>query len=337
MRFTVIGAGSFGTAMARHITTMGEGHEVLLCCRGEDQARAISLAGRNPMYLRDVELGVGVTAVGGPGVLDDALDFSDRVIIALPSQAVAASLRRLSDAAGTGEGMHLLCLAKGIDIESGRFMHQLAAELLPDAAYSVLSGPSHAEELAVGMPTAVVTASADEGEALSWQAALNDSRLRVYTSSDVAGVELGGSMKNVIAIAVGVARAVGFGDNSVAALVTRGMAEIMRCGVRLGADPITLAGLAGIGDLMVTCYSELSRNFRFGTLIGRGMSATDACAEIGQVVEGMHTVRALCDIAGRLGLELPIAGGVYRVLYDGVPVRSAMAELMTREPKSESA
>lgn len=335
MRAAVIGAGSFGTAMARHIATKGDA-EVALFCRGEDQARAIDITSRNTKYLPDVELPKNVTAVGGRAKLGAAIDGANMIVMAVPAQAIRATLADIAACVGSGRGLRVLNLAKGIEISTGKFMREVAAEALPGAEYTTLSGPSHAEEVALGMPTAVVAASASHEAAVAWQSALSDERLRVYTSDDTVGVELGGSMKNVIAIAVGIARAAGFGDNSAAALVTRGLAEITRCGARLGASPMTLAGLAGIGDLMVTCFSRLSRNFRFGELIGRGLSTQDALNEIGQVVEGMHTVRALVELARGLGVDLPISEGVYSVLFGGVPLDRAVAALLSREPKREA-
>lgn len=336
MKLTVIGAGSFGTAITKHVSTMrgGEG-EVMLYCEHEDQAEAINATRRNPISMKDIELGSNVSAVGGEKNLERALAFSENVILALPSQVLGSVAQKISGMTGSGDGFKFLSLAKGIEISSGLFMHQLAEKFLPKAIYTALSGPSHAEEVALGMPCAVAVASKDEATALMWQRALNDERFRIYTTHDVQGVELGGSMKNVIAIAVGIARATGFGDNSVAALVTRGLAEIMRYGASLGANSLTLAGLAGIGDLMVTCYSPLSRNFRFGFAVGGGKTPDEAAREIGQVVEGMHTARALVLKARDASLDLPISEGVYRVLYDNVPVKDVMTALLTREPKPE--
>ena len=336
MKLTVIGAGSFGTAMTKHVSTVADGrHEVLLYCQHESQAEAIERTRFNPLSMKEIELGPNVSAVGGEANFERCLAFSDAVILALPSQALGSMLEKIAAHADGGRGLRLLSLAKGIEIKSGLFMHQLAEKYVPCAVYSALSGPSHAEEVAAGMPSAVVVASRDDEAARMWQGALNDERLRIYTSSDVKGAELGGSMKNVVAIAVGVARASGFGDNSVAALVTRGLAEIMRYGSSLGANPLTLAGLAGIGDLMVTCYSVLSRNFRFGMAIGKGKTPEEACDEIGQVVEGMHTARALALKASEAGLDLPISEGVYRVIYENVPVKDVMTALLLREPKPE--
>lgn len=336
MKLTVIGAGSFGTAMAKHASTVSGGrNDVLLYCERESQADAINETRRNPLSMREVELGPNVTAVGGEKNLPRALAHADHIVLALPSQALGGVLETIARHTDGGKNLRLLSLAKGIEIKSGRFMHQIADTAAPNAVYAALSGPSHAEEVAVGMPSAVVVASRDPDAAAAWQTALNDERLRVYTSGDVQGVELGGSMKNVIAIAVGIARASGFGDNSVAALVTRGLAEIMRFGAPLGANPLTLAGLAGIGDLMVTCYSVLSRNFRFGSAVGQGKTPDEAAAEIGQVVEGMHTAKALVARARADQLDLPISEGVYRILYESVPVKDVMTALLTRDPKPE--
>lgn len=336
MKLAVIGAGSFGTVMAKHASTVAGGrNEVMLFCRSREQADTINRTRFNPSYMKDLELGPNITAVGGENGLERCLDFSDFIILGVPSQALGSMLQKIAARTDGRKGLKLLGLAKGIEISTGMFMHQLAERHVPGALYSVLSGPSHAEEIALGMPAAVVVASEDEESAIVWQSALSDERLRIYTSGDVKGVELGGAMKNVIAIAVGIARAKGFGDNSVAALVTRGLAEIMRYGVSIGANSLTLAGLAGIGDLMATCYSSLSRNFRFGSAIGSGKTPEEACREIGQVVEGMHTAKALVSKAREAKLDLPISEGVYSVVYDGISVKDVMSSLLFREPKPE--
>lgn len=330
MKITVLGAGSFGTAMADHASKMG--HEVMLWCRRDAQAKHINLMRKNPDYLKDVELSGGIVATSD---LRESLIFSNNVILAVPTQSLRSVLEEAASFFPGGVGLRLLSLAKGIEIRTGCFLHQIARELLPCAVYSVLSGPSHAEEVALGMPSALVAASADNKPALMWQELLNNDRLRVYTSNDVLGVEIGGAMKNVIAIAVGVARAIRFGDNSIAALVTRGLAEMMRYGAFEGANPLTMAGLTGIGDLMVTCYSMHSRNFRFGMAVGSGKSMEEAAGEIGQVVEGMHTARALVTRARRESIELPLSEGVYRVLYEDVPLKRVLTELLFRDPRPE--
>jgi glycerol-3-phosphate dehydrogenase (NAD(P)+) len=269
--------------------------------------------------------------------LGRALSFSDHVILAIPTQNLREVMKNMASA--NLRGKKILSLAKGIEINSGKLPHQIAHEVFqPFAAsisYSALSGPSHAEEVIRDLPTAVVTASNDAESAFEWQTTLNSPHFRIYTSDDLLGVELGGAFKNVIAIAVGISESLNFGDNAKAALATRGMAEIMRLGVSLGANSMTLAGLAGVGDLMVTCYSHHSRNLRFGAAVGRGMSIEEAESEIGQVVEGVHTVKALAAYAKRIGIELPIADGVYAVLYDGASIDQAIEKLLFRSPKPE--
>ena len=329
MNLTVLGAGSFGTATANHASGMG--HDVLLWCRRSRQAEYINEHKENPGYLKGAILNKSIRATSD---LAEAVDFSDRIILAVPAQSTRSTINALSEIS-SGSRLQLVNLAKGMEIGTGYFLHQISDELLPLASYTALSGPSHASELVCGVPTALVAASCDEESALMWQEILNGSKLRVYTSADVLGVEIGGAMKNVIALAVGIARAKKFGDNSVAALATRGLAEIMRYGVFMGANPLTLSGLAGIGDLMVTCYSMQSRNLRFGLAVGAGKSADEAASQIGQVVEGMHTVRALVTRAREDNIELPISEGVYRVLYENGNIEDILTELMFREPKPE--
>jgi len=331
MKLTILGAGSFGTAMANHAAAMG--HETLLWCRRPEQAEAVNTRKENPEYLKGVKLHPSLAASSN---LESCLAFSNRLVLAIPAQYQRGVLEAVRLSPAHKRWTHLLNLAKGIEIGTGCFMHQIASELLPDASYSVLSGPGHAEEVARRLPTALVAASAEERRAVAWQELLNDRHLRVYTSDDVQGVEIGGAMKNVIAIAVGVARALEFGDNSVAAIATRGLAEIMRYGAFTGANPMTFAGLAGIGDMMVTCYSMYSRNLRFGLAVGRGQSPAEAAAEIGQVIEGMHTCRALVLRARMDEVELPLSEGIYRVLYESASITEVLSELLFRDPKPES-
>ena len=330
MNISVLGAGSFGTAISNHAASMG--HNVTLWCRRSEQADRINEHRINPDYLKSIQLHENIRATAD---LAEAAAFSEQLILAVPAQSSREIMQHLKSLRGDGEGLKIVNLAKGLEIGTGYFLHQVSAEILPAASYTALSGPSHAEELAKGAPTALVAASDDSTVALMWQELLNGSRLRIYTSSDVLGVEIGGAMKNIIAIAVGIARAKRFGDNSVAALATRGLAEIMRYGAYIGSNPLTLAGLAGIGDLMVTCYSMQSRNLRFGIAIGEGKSSDEAAREIGQVVEGMHTARALVMRARPDSIELPISEGVYSVLYENKSVEDILTELMFRDPKPE--
>lgn len=328
MSLAVLGAGSFGTAVADHAARVGR--EVVLWCRGGDQARHINERHRNPRYLKEYPLEASLRATA---VLEEALEGADRVVLALPTQSLRSVLERLAPLSPEGRGF--LSLAKGIEIATGLMPHRIFEEVLPGSSYSALSGPSHAEEVVRDLPTAVIVASKDPATAVEWQKLLNAPRFRVYTSGDVVGVELGGAVKNIIAIAVGIAHSLSVGDNARAALATRGLAEIMRLGSAMGASPLTLAGLAGVGDLMATCYSAHSRNFRFGAAIGRGASADSAASEIGQVVEGAHTVKALVAYARTKGIELPISEGVHAILYEGAVLQDVIERLLFREPKPE--
>ncbi len=340
MNLTILGAGSFGTAMANHAAKLG--HDVRLWCRNASQAETINTTHYNPRYLKGHKLHEEVRASAD---LRRAVEFSDKMILAVPTQSLRVLLGQLAELNKESPSFNtnnkkngakkLLSLAKGIEIATGQLPHQVAEEVLPQYSYSVLSGPSHAEEVVLSLPTAVVVASKASVDAQGWQTDLNSPRFRIYTSEDLKGVELGGAVKNIIAIAVGIAQSLNFGDNAMAALTTRGLAEIMRLGSVLGAAPLTLAGLAGVGDLMVTCYSHHSRNLRFGLAIGRGLSMEEAASEIGQVVEGAHTVKALVAYARKSGIELPVAEGVYSVLYEGASVAQALEKLLFRDPKPE--
>lgn len=328
MNISILGAGSFGTAMAVHLASLGS--EVLMWTVDEGQARVIEETRRNNFCFSDTELPPSVRCTTD---MERTLDFSDRYIVAIPTQFVrsvcarAASLRK-------GEG-HILNLSKGIEIATGDLLHKVYAESCPSLAYSVLSGPSHAEEVLAGRPTTVALASSREEEAKSWQAIISGNNFRVYTGTDVIGLEVGGAVKNIYAIAAGVAKALDLGDNAMAALASRGLAEIMRLGVKLGASPLTLSGLAGVGDLIVTCYSMFSRNFRLGLAIGGGMTLEEAADSLGQVAEGAYTVRAVVENGRKFGVEMPIAEAVYRVLYKGERPQELLKELFARPLKAE--
>ncbi|MDY0178721.1 MAG: NAD(P)H-dependent glycerol-3-phosphate dehydrogenase, partial [Synergistaceae bacterium] len=247
---TVYGAGSWGTAVADLLARRG--HQTLLWCRRQEQARAINSTGSNPDYLRNVRLCPTLTVTSD---LEEAAEASEMHVSAIPTQSIREFLSRAGKI--WSRDLRVCNLAKGIEIVSGKRISQIFSEILPGSRYSVLSGPSHAEEVAAGKPTAVVVASSIPGEAELWQEVFSGSLFRVYTSDDVAGVEIGGAVKNVIAIAAGIAASREMGYNTLAALASRGLAEVMRLGARWGAHPLTLAGLAGVGDLMVTCFSSL--------------------------------------------------------------------------------
>ena len=318
MDVVVVGGGSWGTAFARLLA--GRGHATTLACRDRGQAQAIAETGRNPRYLRNADLrGVRATSVE-----EAPLDHAELVVLAVPSRAFAEVVASLP---GTGP---VLSLTKGLDPGTGRRLSTLV-ERRPVA---VLSGPNFAEEVADGLPAAAVIASEDDDLAVRLQHALNSTTFRVYVNPDLTGVELCAAAKNVIALAAGGVDGFGLGDNAKAALITRGLAEMARLGEGCGARPETFAGLAGMGDLMVTCWSRLGRNRRAGELIARGATPDQAHAEIGQVVEGLTTAPVLRDLSRRLGIELPITEGVCQVL-EGAALEDLVASLMGRRPRGE--
>ena len=317
MRAVVAGAGAWGTAFACILA--GRGHDVVLACRDPEQARAIEETGRNPRYLPNADLdGVSATTLDDP-----TLAGVDLHVVAVPSHAFGEVSRRLPGAAP------VLSLTKGLDPTTGRRLSQLVER----RAVAVLSGPNFAEEIADGLPAAAVIASEDERLTLELQQATNSLAFRVYTSDDPTGVELCAAAKNVIALAAGGVDGLGLGDNAKAALIARGLAEMARLGEACGARSETFAGLAGMGDLIVTCWHEHGRNRRAGELIARGASPEDAAAEIG-TVEGLTTAPVLRDLSHRLGIELPITDGVCKVL-DGTDLNELAASLMGRQPTRE--
>jgi len=317
MRAVVAGAGAWGTAFACILA--GRGHDVVLACRDPEQARAIEETGRNPRYLPNADLdGVSATTLDDP-----TLAGVDLHVVAVPSHAFGEVSRRLPGAAP------VLSLTKGLDPATGRRLSQLVER----RAVAVLSGPNFAEEIADGLPAAAVIASEDERLTLELQQATNSLAFRVYTSDDPTGVELCAAAKNVIALAAGGVDGLGLGDNAKAALIARGLAEMARLGEACGARSETFAGLAGMGDLIVTCWHEHGRNRRAGELIARGASPEDAAAEIG-TVEGLTTAPVLRDLSHRLGIELPITDGVCKVL-DGTDLNELAASLMGRQPTRE--
>ncbi len=324
---TLFGAGSWGTALANVLAK--NGHHVCLWCRRQAQAQAININGRNPDYLKDAPLSHNIHATWN---LREAAEFSQDWILAVPTQTIRGLLKDLHI---FDSPLSLCNAAKGLEIETLMRISQISSEIMPNAQYAVISGPSHAEEVIKNLPTATIVASSLPDTAEKWQSFFNGNRFRVYTGNDVAGVEIGGAVKNVIAIASGIAKAMELGDNATAALVSRGLAEIMRLGAKMGAHPLTLAGLAGVGDLVVTCYSFHSRNFRLGKLLGEGKNLDEAKAILGQVAEGAFTVQAVVRLAQKYCVELPIAESVYRLLYQGTSPREELENLLTRAPKPE--
>jgi glycerol-3-phosphate dehydrogenase (NAD(P)+) len=318
MRIVVVGGGSWGTAFSRLLADRD--HEVTLACRDPEQAQAIVRDGRNPRYLNDVSL----SDVQGATLSSADIAGAELVVLAVPSRAFGSVVR---DLPGTSP---VLSLTKGLDPATG----QRLSTLVVGRPVAVLSGPNMAEEVAEGLPSAAVVASEDSELALELQQAVNSVIFRVYVNSDLVGVELCAAAKNVIALAAGGVDGVGLGDNAKAALITRGLVEMARLGEACGGRPETFSGLAGMGDLVVTCWSRHGRNRQAGELIARGTPPDRAAAEIGQVVEGLTTAPVLRDLSRRLGIELPITEGVCRIL-DGESLGELVASLMGRRPTEE--
>src|ERR671929_380686 len=318
MRIVVVGGGSWGTAFSRLLADRG--HDVTLACRDPEQAHAINESGRNPRYLGVVDLrGIPATPLADAPVAE-----ADVVVVALPSRAFASVVDSLP---GTAP---VLSLTKGLDPGTGERL----STLVRGRPVAVLSGPNMAEEVAEGLPTAAAIASEDSALAEELQHAINSTVFRVYVNDDLVGVELCAAAKNVIALAAGGVDGLGLGDNAKAAVITRGLAEMTRLGEAAGARPETFAGLAGIGDLAVTCWNRHGRNRHAGELIAQAATPAEAAAEIGQVIESLTTAPVLRDLSRRLGIELPITEGVCRVL-GGESLDSLLASLMGRVPTAE--
>ncbi len=328
-RVAVLGAGSWGTALA--LLLARNGHDVRLWGHDPEEVTPLCRERENRRYLPGVPFPARLNAGAD---LVEALAGVELALVAVPSHAYGATLTRLRPLLPMTAGF--AWATKGLEHGSGRFLHEATLEVLGrDRPAAVISGPSFAVEVARGLPTAVTVAAWDMTHALRVAAVLHGSNLRAYTSSDVIGVELGGAVKNVLAIAAGIADGLGFGANARAALITRGLAEMVRLGVAVGGQRETFMGLAGIGDLVLTCTDDQSRNRRFGLAIGRGDSAEAASAAIGQVVEGAATVREIRRLARRHGVELPITEQVDAVLYHGQSPRRAVENLLARDPKPE--
>ena len=325
---SVLGAGSFGTALAIHLARIG--HDVRLWGRRPEHLRASAEAGHNTRYLTDVPFPPGLTPVAD---LAEALADSELVVSAIPTQGVSDFWHRAAEL--TPPGIPIVNAAKGISTAGLETIDELLRDVLPRAEAGrlvYLSGPSFALELATEKPTLLVAASRNIDSAEQVRTAFLGGNLKVYCSDDVVGVELGGAIKNVIAIAVGMSDGMGMGMNARAGLITRGLHEMNRLATRYGANPLTLAGLAGMGDLVLTCTGHLSRNRRLGMAIGEGRSTDEAIAALdGQVAEGYYTAAAVKRLADRDGVEMPICDAVARVLTDELSPRDAMGELMGRD------
>ncbi|MBI2313131.1 MAG: NAD(P)-dependent glycerol-3-phosphate dehydrogenase [Betaproteobacteria bacterium] len=328
MRVAILGAGAWGTALA---ISLGRRHEVTLWVWDPDQYREMADARANPRFLPGFALPDSTSLQSS---LDAALRHAELAIVVTPTGALRPTLRGV---AACGRPVPVVWGCKGFETETAKLPHQVAEEEFGTVApYGVISGPSFAQEVAKGLPTALTLASTDESFARGVAAQLHGPRLRVYSSSDLVGVEVGGAVKNVMAIAAGISDGMGFGHNARAALITRGLAEIARLGLGLGGRMETFMGLAGAGDLILTCTGDLSRNRRVGLMLAQGRSLDAILRELGHVAEGVHTAAAVLKLGQRLGVELPITVAVCRVLFEGLAPKAAVEDLLNREPRAES-
>jgi glycerol-3-phosphate dehydrogenase (NAD(P)+) len=331
MRAAVIGGGSWGTALAAVLGN--NGHDVTIWSFEEDVAVALAERHENPRYMPGIPVPQTVT---GTHDLAKALAGAQMVVAVSPSHVTRAVMKQALP--HLPKATPIVSATKGIENETLFTMHEVLEDVLPSEMHPYLcclSGPSFAKETMLKHPTAVVVASPWEKLAKKVQRDFSNDYFRVYTSPDVMGAELGGSLKNVCAIAAGISDGMGFGSNTRAAIMTRGLAELVRMAVRKGANPITLSGLAGMGDLVLTCTGELSRNRTVGLALGRGQKLKDILAGMTQVAEGVRTAKSVHDLAAKLEVEVPLHEAVYRILYEDLPAKAAVQSLTSRELKSE--
>lgn len=328
-RVAVLGAGSWGTALAA--LSARNGHPTVIWGRDPQQIAAIATRHENPRYLPGIPLPPELEATTD---LATAVHGADRILVVTPSHAFADTVRALAPHRRPGIG--LAWATKGFEPGSGRFLHEVAEEILgAGEPLAVVTGPSFAREVALGLPTAVTVQSREPEFAQAIASILHGPTFRAYTGSDLLGAELGGAMKNVLAVATGVADGMELGTNARAGLITRGLNEMLRLNAALGGRPETLMGLAGLGDLVLTCTGDLSRNRRLGLALGRGQSIAEAVQAIGQVVESLQTADEVSRLAQRHGLDLPIAEHVRRVLHEEITPREGLESLLAREQKPE--
>jgi glycerol-3-phosphate dehydrogenase (NAD(P)+) len=329
-RAAVLGTGSWGTAYAAVLSDAGT--ETVLWARRPELAEAINAGRENPDYLPGIVLPEGLRATADPA---EALTGADFVVLAVPSQTLRDNLSQWVQSLPADAV--LVSLMKGVELGTTKRMSEVICEVaeVPESRVAVVTGPNLAGEIARRQPAATVVASVDESVAVRLQHACNAGYFRPYTNMDVVGCELGGAVKNVIALAVGIAAGLGFGDNARASLITRGLAETTRLGTALGADPLTFAGLAGLGDLVVTCSSPLSRNRTFGEKLGRGKTVAQVQADTKQTAEGVKSCDSILELAAKHDVEVPIIEHVSRVIHEQMTVGEMVRSLMSRDPKPE--
>lgn len=323
----VLGGGSFGTALANLVAE--NGLPVRLWMRDPQQAETIRRERENPRYLKGIKVHAAVEATSD---LPGAIQGCELILVALPSSALRQALAPIAQQL---EGRFLVSTTKGIEAHSFMLMSEILAEIVPRARIGIISGPNLAREIAEHQLTATVVASEDEAVCRQVQAALHGRTFRVYASADRLGVELAGALKNVYAIIAGMAAALAMGENTRSMLITRALAEMTRFAVQRGANPITYLGLAGVGDLIVTCSSEKSRNYRVGHALGRGLTLDEAVAQIGETAEGVNTLRVLKEKADELGVYMPLVNGLYAILFESRSLGQVIEALMGGEPKTD--
>ncbi len=328
MNLTFLGSGSFGTALA--VIFSQYNFNIKMYDRNADVVLGINRDKRNIKYLKNITIPEKVMATND---IDEAIYDSDIIFLSVPSQAIREISRKIHSKLKSNSIM--VCLSKGIELTTHKRLSEVLEEEFPNNPIVVLSGPSHAEEVATKQPTALVATSKNMDKAILIRDMLSNDVLRIYTNSDIIGVEIGGAMKNIIALAIGIINGMGYGDNSSAAIITRSLNDLIKMGIVMGGKLETFFGLTGIGDLIVTCLSNHSRNRRCGLLIGQGMKLDEAIKEIGMVVEGITACKIFYNIAKEKNIEVPIIESIYEVLFNNKDLRYIETTLMSRDKKDE--
>lgn len=327
-KITLLGGGSWGTALAKLLSE--NGHEVIVWLRDENQCRTLSSERENKKYLPKVQIPENIEFTSN---INEAVKNAEIILIVTPTQMIRSILKQINDE--YKKDKIIINASKGIEIGTMCLVSDIVKEETTNCTFAVLSGPSHAEEVGICMPTAITIACDNKEVAEEIQDTFMTSYFRVYTNEDVVGAELGGALKNIIALGAGISDGVGYGDNAKAALMNRGIVEIARLGIAMGADVHTFFGLSGIGDLIVTCTSKHSRNWNAGYLIGQGLTKDEAIQKIGMVVEGIPTTYAAYELAKKLNVDMPIVDAMYDVLENNEDVKETVNKLMLRDKKEE--
>ena len=328
-KIAILGSGSWGTALGKILAE--KGYTVFIWGRNKNVIEDININRENSRYLKSIKLPASLNATEN---IEEALQDADIVILAVTSQSNRETLNRIKNL--VKDSIIIVNVSKGLEINTNKRASEISEEILPYNKFVALSGPSHAEEVAVNMPTTIVSASRSGEAMIRVQELFVGTSVRVYTNSDVTGVELAGAFKNIIALGIGIIDGLGFGDNTKAAMMTRGLVEIVRLSVEMGADISTFFGLAGMGDLIVTCTSTHSRNRRAGILIGRGYSLEEVKNEINMVVEGINATKIAYELSRKLNIDMPIVNEMYKVIFENGEIKNAIANLMSRDKKHEN-